>query len=79
MSMPPSRDFASPMDDTVTSILSPTLANGGSCAVTSTAALFCDRSSSLSMPSPRSTFFSDESASGDFFVSPVPWSPTTSP
>ncbi len=72
-------DFAFPIDDIITSTLSPTLAYGGSFAVTTTAAVFFDtKGSSLFSPRFFSMFLSEESVRTDF-VSPVPWRPTTSP
>src|SRR4030042_4042386 len=79
MSIPPSMDFASPMDETVTSIRSPIRTNGGSWAVTSTAAVLTEATSSPSIPRFFNTFLSEDLVSGDFLVSPGPCRPPTRP
>ena len=84
-SVPPRRLFALPSDDTVTSIASPGRANGGSVAVTITAAtffncMFCVVAAFSVMPRLPSMFVRLCVVNGVCIVwSPVPSRPTTRP
>ena len=79
---PPASEDASPSEETVTSMREPERTKGGRLAVTITAATFLARVAPVSVAMPR--LFSMEridcSVKGALrMLSPVPWSPTTSP
>ena len=81
--LPPRRLRALPMDDTVTSIACPGLANGGNCACTATAATFFNcgfTPGGIDTPSSSSIAFRLCTVNGACEVwSPEPSSPTTRP
>ena len=81
MSVPPRRLFASPMAETVTSMVCPCFANGGSSACTTTGAtsfILGLRLSEILMPKLFSMVLKVCSEKALFF-SPVPGRPTTRP